>query len=69
MESRKKASKTASKKSARVKGAPKPIMIRLKEGFTREDLLAKLTPPVVKRIQAAHTNSRGALVDFNKFIP
>lgn len=69
MTTKKKSASTASRKSASVKRATGPIKISLRDGFTREELFAKLTPAKVKQIQAAHNVNKVTKLDINKHIP
>jgi hypothetical protein len=45
----------------------KPIVVRLKEGYTEQDLLDKI-PAIYKKLKTAHRGSDTALIEFHSHI-
>jgi hypothetical protein len=58
------------KKSTKPKTKPKakkPIVVSLKEGYTEQDLMDKLST-IFKRLKTAHRSSDTVLIEFHSFI-
>jgi hypothetical protein len=58
-----------SAKKAAAKAVNKQITIKLKEGFTREELQAAITPALFKRLRAAHRHSNPVPIAVAQVIP
>jgi hypothetical protein len=56
-----------SKKTASLKSVTRPVVrIGLKKEFSQEDLFAKLTPAVIRKLQTAHQTSDAVLIQVEK---
>jgi hypothetical protein len=47
--------------------AKKPIAVRLKKGYTEQDLLDKV-PTIFKKLKTAHRSTDTVLIEFHSFI-